>query len=245
MNWSNILLSISSTLLTLLVILLTPIYKNYVAKIIENKFSKQLELHKHNLNLLTENIKFDIQRKTYDFNLYTSKRHEIYKDLYKNILIAHGRVVSLMGVRNVVDIKQLNLEGLLEYSKQLDFPNSISNELTEKWGLDEDICKRYFQSILRNKEFSDAEYSINNLNNLHLESKLFLSERVDFLTDSLVRNIKLLLHRYNFSEKYAYVPNYTNGGAKPEEIENNLKLEIDKICDFMKQELKKGDYESS
>ena len=59
--------------------------KKYIAIFIENKFDEQLETYKHDLSLITENARFDYQRKIQDFNLYTIKKHERYVEIHKGI----------------------------------------------------------------------------------------------------------------------------------------------------------------
>lgn len=48
-------------------------------------FNKQLEQYKHDLAIITENAKYDINKKLYDFEAYASKKHVVYPELYRII----------------------------------------------------------------------------------------------------------------------------------------------------------------
>jgi uncharacterized membrane-anchored protein YhcB (DUF1043 family) len=45
-------------------------------------FNKQLDQHKHNLDIITKNIEYGISKKLYDFEAYASKKHTVYPELY-------------------------------------------------------------------------------------------------------------------------------------------------------------------
>ena len=235
MNLTDIVFTITGS-----TIILLPLIKIFLDKYIKSKFDSQLEKFKHDLNSITENLKFDFQRKIYDFNLYSSKRHEIYKIM----LIAHGKVIGLRGFTSTYEFKELKLESILEIANSLKFPNSTLIELESKWQESEKRCKEYLEKLLRKKEFEGAQTSIFNFNNFYLESKLYMTKEIDSKLELILKNIKLLFHRYDFSEIFGYIPILESGDKDPEEIKKDLSIDIDDLCNKMKLELKKGDYEN-
>ena len=68
------------------------------SKFIELKYSKSLEKYKVGLQEISESTKFQYQRKLVDFNLYTSKKHKCYINLYEAMVKAEGYVFSLHGL---------------------------------------------------------------------------------------------------------------------------------------------------
>lgn len=66
--------------------------KYLIQKTIDSYFNKQLENHKRELAVITENAKYDISKKLFDFQAYASKRHTIYPELYR---IAYGLLSEL------------------------------------------------------------------------------------------------------------------------------------------------------
>ena len=54
-----------------------------IQKKIDSYFNKKLETYKQELATITENAKYDISKKLYDFEAYASKRHSVYPELYR------------------------------------------------------------------------------------------------------------------------------------------------------------------
>lgn len=53
-----------------------------IQKKIDSYFNTKLENHKKELAVLTENAKYDISKKLFDFEAYASKKHTVYPELY-------------------------------------------------------------------------------------------------------------------------------------------------------------------
>ena len=53
-----------------------------IQKKIDSYFNKRLETYKQELTIITENAKYDISKKLYDFEAYASKKHVVYPELY-------------------------------------------------------------------------------------------------------------------------------------------------------------------
>lgn len=57
-----------------------------IQKKIDSYFNKQLEQYKQELTIITENAKYDISKKLFDFEAYASKKHAVYPELYSLVL---------------------------------------------------------------------------------------------------------------------------------------------------------------
>ncbi|PWW20218.1 hypothetical protein DFO73_11632 [Cytobacillus oceanisediminis] len=77
---------------TILIAVVTFLLKSYFKNLVAHFFKKELEEYKHDLNLITEEKKFDYQRKLHDFNLYRSRRHESYRVLFKLALSSLNKI---------------------------------------------------------------------------------------------------------------------------------------------------------
>ncbi len=240
-NWLNFILTIlSSTTLTIIFVLITPLAKKLINKYIDIRFDKNKIKYEHDLGLITENARFDFQRKIYDFNIFSLKRHEIYAKLYKKILTIQGSVLSLMGFRESVDLMTIDKNNIKEFLKRNNFNESHINELIENWDSDRKTIVDKINNQLRNKEFNDAELELIKTNNYFLESKLFLSENIDDTSTKIISDVRSLFHIYKMSHYYQFYPE-----GKLEE-ETNLKKMIEEniktLCNNLKVEISKGDY---
>lgn len=54
-----------------------------IQKKVDSYFNKRLETYKHELAIITENAKYDINKKLFDFEAYAAKRHSVYPELYR------------------------------------------------------------------------------------------------------------------------------------------------------------------
>lgn len=65
---------------------------------ISHFYNRRLESYRNELNLLAEEEKLNFQRKIHDFSLYSNKRHELYPEIYKNLLKAKKELEFFMGI---------------------------------------------------------------------------------------------------------------------------------------------------
>lgn len=56
-----------------------------IQKKIDSYFNKKIELYKQELNVITENTKYDLSKKLFDFEAYATQKHTIYPQIYKKI----------------------------------------------------------------------------------------------------------------------------------------------------------------
>lgn len=56
-----------------------------IQKKIDSYFSTKLEKYKQDLNLLTEQTKYDLNKKMFDFEAFASQKHSIYPELYRRL----------------------------------------------------------------------------------------------------------------------------------------------------------------
>ena len=83
----------------------------FIGKFLEHDFNKKLQIYTKDLNL-------NYMRKQQDFTLYTTKRHEIYLKLYKQISKAHSCVLHLRSYRKNqttnIQLKKKLLSGVMK-----------------------------------------------------------------------------------------------------------------------------------
>lgn len=166
--------------------------KYYAKKSVDQQFAKKLEEHKHDLQLIIEQNKFDIQRKMHDFSLYTTKRHEMYSKLYSLFMTAQGSVGSMWGYRQVPDFSKYKLEELHKYLLE----NNVSDEKVTYYMSNWDFPERRetakeVQKLYDTLELAKAKRDAIKTHNEHLYSRLYLSEPVS----NICGNISLRLRQ--------------------------------------------------
>jgi hypothetical protein len=84
---------------------------------VDSRFALNLESHKHELNRVLEQDKFDLQRRLAAGNLYMQKQHEAAAEAYDAIRRAHGDVSRLKATQDshiLADCNRADLIGLFE-----------------------------------------------------------------------------------------------------------------------------------
>lgn len=188
-DWGTFFLSIPTTL-----IIIGGFMKVAVNKFIDTRFNKRLETHKSELQLILETNKFDFQRKMSDFNLYTNKRHESYMNIYDMYLRADGAIRGLMGLRSLPDYSEYGREDLEKRLRSFNLLENVIIDFLQKW----DVATNYNDKTQLHREINDyikkiepkiAKNKLSEAKNYYLTRRIYLSEEVNNLLESLTINL--------------------------------------------------------
>ncbi|NOJ73181.1 hypothetical protein [Paenibacillus alvei] len=215
-------------------------------KFIEKQFQKNIETYKNELQGVLESKKFDFQRMMHDFNLYRSKKHEIYPELFRFLLKA---TIGLNNLKNNWDFpyfRSLGKEFVVQYLLEKGVGQTEIDYITDHW-LDDDEEKiqdiKYAIKKLE-RESVKNEYKI--FHNYFLEVELYLSDEIvkviqeilqDF--DEILENMiyDLLKIRHKLDEIINYNPRTETGILYNRIFEN-----VDKLKKQLKNELSVAEY---
>lgn len=196
---------------------------------INNYFGKKMENHKHNLQLITEQAKFDYQRKIQDFGLYTTKRHEAYAEVYKLVLIAYGKVTDLRGLRRVLSFEDYDSEDIKKYLEEKKIPTRKITEIVGKWDVDREIAVKEIRGYEKLRFFQEAR-------NDYAEARNYLYLNELYMADEIVKDVGNVLERLG---KLLINYEYPDAGTRTEN--QSLIKEIDgglvTVKDSMRKEL--------
>lgn len=245
MTPGTVVLSLSG----MIVILLGAVWagvKYFTKKRLDYEFNKRLENHKSDLQSIRDYNSFDLGRRMQDFNLFTTKKHSIYPELYKFLLFAEGKLSLLYNgiIRTFPNFLNMNSEQIVVYLRENNFDiNDDLYGIINEW---DDSKKELLQVLykeIRNKEMNEARQAIIEAKNQFLFSRLYLSDEIAASLDELT---KAMLH-YLIDKEYVM---YESG---PEKVEASkaLRSSQEKISDLMdlvkkimQDELKIGYYDN-
>jgi hypothetical protein len=188
-DWGTFIISIPVTL-----IIVGGFLKLAVNKFIDTQFNKRLETHKSELQLILETNKFDFQRKMSDFNLYTNKRHESYMNIYDMYLRADGEIRGLMGLRSLPDYREFGREDLEKRLRSFNLLENVINDFLQKWDVatshtDKTQLHREINDYIKKIEPKIAKNKLSEAKNYYLTRRIYLSEEVCNLLESLTTNL--------------------------------------------------------
>ncbi|MCM3257031.1 hypothetical protein M3664_04450 [Paenibacillus lautus] len=216
--------------------------KSYV----NQQFNKLLETHKHELQMLMENNKFDLQRKMLDFNLFTTKKHEVYTNLYNLFLVAEGRARGIRGIGVDPFIRKYGRSEIEEYLKSLNMPSADIQSFVGNWTPENapqivDHIVDYLQKLEVRKAIECQQEA----KNFSIYSGLYLSDNVAVISKELSKNLGSFCNDlniiYNFnllkSDRDSLAEEMRDKEKKIEELIASLKYE-------MQEELSIGYYKN-
>ena len=219
----------ASTILAIFII------KRSIGSAIDGYFQKRVEDYKYQLNTLTEALRFDYERKIHNFGLFTSKKHEIYMELNKLLLIADGKVRGLMGLRHVPDYWSFSLEDIQKFIGPKNFMPSIKDKILSNWESNKRLAIDELEKYLRNIEFHEARTAVFEAKNYFWFSQLYLS-------DDVISHSKKLLDRLSRLRIHYEIPDRHQKQEKIDQLETEITESLDNTITTMRKELGIGDY---
>ena len=201
-------------------------------------FNMKLQDHRHDLNTISESLRYDYQRKLEDFNLFTTKKHAIYMKLYELLHIAFGKVGNLTGNRRILTLKDHDKSDIEKYMDGIKIPNKIKSQVLGMWETNQDSAIGKIREYERAFEIQDARFAIMEARNYSITNKLYLSDLV-FNKVSEAANEMVSLHSIHL------FPDSTQGSKDSDQIltfNQEISVFIDEITKSMRDEIAVGYY---
>lgn len=157
-----------------------------VPRAVDHRFDEKLAHHRHELELITEQARYEYQRRLTSDNLYTSKRHDVAASVYAALRIAHGYVAGLWGIREEFTFEEFNEEDIRGYLTSRQVLRGKQDEILINWGTDRNAALTLLRPYVRMLDVQDADNKFREAKNLVYLNELYLSEAVIPAIDSLV-----------------------------------------------------------
>lgn len=230
------------------------LFKSYFKNLVDQFFKKELAHYQYELNLITEEKKFDYQRKIQDFNLYTSKKHESYQELYRLVVTAKHKIIDLADETELENSSGLSLydyvldlEAVKNIKGKLNSLNQDSNDSKSKYSnIESEIRKQ--RSVVVEQKFLDMDNSINEYEDYFRRVEVFCSYEVTVFCEDilmLMRNLATGL-KHNITIREAGPEFMQELSQLPEDFvskyKSNLRKYGDDLKNAIKEELSVGDY---
>lgn len=209
----------------------------YAKKRLDLEFSKHIEQHKAELQQIRDQINFDLGRKMKDFDLYTTKRHQVYPELLGLFLVAGEKIGDYGNVRryNISDMTSAQLQHFLV--NVFAVPEEHYRHLVEAWesnrvGQIDSVyatCQRYAWVNMLN--------AIIAAHNKTLLYELYCSEEVAYNFLKLTKQLKQFTELLN---EYLIKNEDLNENAK--ELKESIESLLSEQKDLMRKELGLGYY---
>lgn len=144
--------------------------------------------YKQELNAEMEKLRHQQQRNYKDYELYTSKRHERYPEIYKSIEISYGAISELRGSYRDLSYENVNKQDIEEYLKSEGVTSKDLNEILLLWTDDTQNLGAIIKinAIRKRIKINTAFEKWQEANNILIFNELYLTEEVSIAARSLL-----------------------------------------------------------
>lgn len=207
---------------------------------ISHKYQKAIETYKHELNVISEQQRFDYQRWMTDFGLFTQKKHEAYAELYKLILIADGSLERLSGFRSVPSFSEYTRADMEKYLRDQHIVEGFIPQLMDGWEISQNECIRKIREYQTMIDFQKADKARNDASNYYLVNSVYFSEAVE----EVVREILKLIGHQHVIDEQSRVEHYSDESGRKErkEIREKKPVLIRQLKTMIRKEMSAGYY---
>jgi hypothetical protein len=229
LDWFAFLVSVlTSSIVTLII-------NSVIKGGIKHQYSKRLEKFKSDLSLISEDQKFDFQRKIHDFSIYSSRRQEIYPEMYKYIYKLHKEI------NLIEELSFLSPAFISEKERIVPYFNGIGIEFTEEEV--KLILKKYdsydtHEDSLINLSDLIKQILINEFNKKIKAADDFFQDHILYFSNDSIKKIN------NFLTNILVL--VVNMKLEDNDDKNEILKEVSDCCkeieEILKAALTKGDY---
>lgn len=200
---------------------------------IQAGFDKQLESHKHDLQLVADTARYEHERRVHALNQFFDTRQEVYARLYRLLLVADGNIRSLFGgIRYHPTFEEYDASDLEALLVNREFPSGKRREIAEAFAVDRVRALELYVAYSLIKERDVATRSFQRAQNYFLSNSLFLSRDVDAAAEQILD----LLHDLQFSAMFPDMRDHD----RERTIKESLRIARAEIKQLMAGELASG-----
>lgn len=218
--------------------------KIFANKRIDHEFNKRLEKHKSELQSLRDQNNFDFGRRLSDFNLYSTKKHESYREIYAGINAAlHAAMtVSNYQEENYRGFGKSMIKQLLE---TINVPSETIEATLDAW-TNEASYKDQLANLINKWLLANSRNHINKARDCFLDRSLYVSDHIDNKCYEIISTMN------NYVDVIAELKYHTLEQGHRQQATNELRMHYDsmlklltEIKEQMRKEIKLGYYDDS
>lgn len=208
-----------------------------------------LALYRHflsrNIEAFKSNLLFDSQRKVHDFQLFTTKKHEIYPKLYGLLYKSTDSILNatswLQSYPSFVQNSKTDIENFLGKHELLE---NDKNRILSLWETDKQKMQKELHTLIQNENFYEADKLRINAYQFFSESLLYQSENIAIIGEKIVQKQRELLLHHDWYRQEVEVNEKKEIREKIKAHKDSLDKLRKELLEKMKAELSVGYYEN-
>ncbi|WP_409275865.1 hypothetical protein V1499_09955 [Neobacillus sp. SCS-31] len=198
---------------------------------VNNFFTKKLELFKEQINITAEQRQYEYEKKIQNFNLFSSRKHEIYPELYKIIKKAYD-TLSIYEINTTLPRLE-NIKSIDLFLKDRNIPNEFLSKVYERWQGHDVPISFILQRILSLYTYEMTRKLITDAHDYYYGVDIYLPEELSETISLLLRNMIFLITAYG---SYAETGIITDHDI---DFDKQLKYELQDYMKTVKENIRK------
>nr|MDH3077283.1 hypothetical protein [Bacillus velezensis] len=217
--------------------IVTLLFQSFIKGGINNYFNKKMVKFKDDIAQLSEERKLNFDRKIHDFSLYSTKRHELYPELFRRIYKTNKSIITLEGMSQLSSSFISSKSEIIPHYESIHFEleedlrNEIIN-LLDLWDSDVEDCLEQISSTVKKSLCKKVSLELK-------EANEFFEQNILFFSDLAVQKLELLMPALSllYMQKLGEI-------SSVEIDEDKVQEDINSLEELLKGELSKGDYKN-
>ncbi|MEH6989620.1 hypothetical protein [Cytobacillus firmus] len=166
-------------------------------KAAQHVFNRNVEKYKGQINQELEKLKLQHQKTLKDFELFTSKKHEKYPEMFLKLEKAIGSIMTIQGERKFYTFDNVNKDDLRIYFNDLNMTNFDQDRIFRLWEDEKETAKDEIRKLERKLKISNSRADWYDANDYFIYNQLFFSENVILVINNLLDSLYMYLENIN------------------------------------------------
>lgn len=176
-------------------------FETWIERRLATRFEKDLETFRHQLAIDAETVRADYQRRLHDSSLYAVKKHEVFRELFRLILVADGAVGQLSGGRIVSTYEDYSADDIRSFMESAGFTGTSKQYVLGRWESDKKAAIEEVNKAMRRIELARADEAVGEAWNYFLVNSLYLDDSLSHMIAGVFKNLKANLAHVMFPDR--------------------------------------------
>jgi len=156
---------------------------------VDHRFAKRLEDHRHSLNLQTEAAKDRFQRELREYELYITRKHVAYGELFQLAMKADSAVAALSGFQRTLSMEDFSESDFISLLDGRGYPDRMKERLVGRWRDDPNTARKEFWEYDSHMRINKAYHAIQEAKKHRWLNAIYVSDETAALTDQVLKEL--------------------------------------------------------
>jgi hypothetical protein len=173
---------------------------SWIERRVARRFDIEMAVFRHRLEVDAEMVRAEHQRRLYDASLYSAKKHEVYRELFRLFLVAEGHVAQLSGGHTEPAYEQYSRADIDSLMARQGLQDPVRNQVLSRWASDREAAVDSLLQEIQRATLLESETAATEAWDYSLVNALYLADEVEAIVAGLRLHLRENL-RHAFSKR--------------------------------------------